>query len=60
MYEIIIAIPIMITIAYLVTGRIDQAITISVVYTASKIIMYQIYEQIFDKWEKRELKVEDV
>ena len=48
-YEIIIAIPIMLCLIYLVTGSIENALNISIIYTTSKILLYQVYEQIYDK-----------
>ncbi len=48
-YEIIIAIPIMLLIIILITGNLNVAVTISFIYTSSKVLLYQLYEQVFDK-----------
>jgi uncharacterized membrane protein len=48
-YEIILAIPIMLLIAMVVIGNIQNAVSIVLIYTVSKIFLYQVYEQLFDR-----------
>ncbi|MHA1228357.1 MAG: DUF2061 domain-containing protein, partial [Candidatus Hodarchaeales archaeon] len=46
-YEIVIAIPIMVVIAFIFTGQIATALKISFLYTFSKVILYAIYDKFF-------------
>ena len=48
-YEIILAIPIMYLIGLLITGNLHYTLTITFIYTFSKVFLYQGYDQLFDR-----------